>query len=61
MRRTAGLSFAALALLFAIGCPIGPAAAQGGGEGLSPTLAAIKARHTRAPRLPRELAAVLVP
>jgi len=45
MRRTAGLSFAAVALLFVTGCPIDPAAAQGGGEGLSPTLAAIKARH----------------
>jgi glutamate/aspartate transport system substrate-binding protein len=43
-RRTAGLSLAALALLFAACCPAGPAAAQGG-EGLSPTLAAIKARH----------------
>ena len=44
MRRTAGLALAALALVFAAWCPAGPAAAQGG-EGLSPTLAAIKARH----------------
>src|SRR3954463_16567224 len=49
MRRTAGLSLAALVLLAAcltIGPAIGPAAAQSGGsEGLSPTLAGIKSRH----------------
>src|SRR3954470_17165894 len=48
MRRTAGLPLAALVLLAAcltIGSAIGPAAAQGGSEGLSPTLAAIKLRH----------------
>jgi glutamate/aspartate transport system substrate-binding protein len=44
MRQTAGFSFAAVALLLAACLPIRPAAAQGG-EGLSPTLAAIKASH----------------
>jgi glutamate/aspartate transport system substrate-binding protein len=45
MRQTAGFSFAAVALLLAACLPIRPAAAQGDGEGLSPTLAAIKASH----------------
>jgi len=45
MRKAAGLSFAAVGLLIAACLPIRPAAAQGDGEGLSPTLAAIKAGH----------------
>src|SRR5579872_2739694 len=46
MRQTLGRSIGACALLLA-GCVIATsAAAQSGGEGLSPTLAAIKGRHT---------------
>jgi len=45
MRQAASLSFAAVALLLAASLPTRTAAAQGEGEGLSPTLAAIKAGH----------------
>jgi glutamate/aspartate transport system substrate-binding protein len=44
MRQFAGSPLATLGLLLAICCPTSFAAAQGG-EGLSPTLAAIKANH----------------
>ncbi len=45
MRQSARTPLAALGLLLAICCPDSFAAAQGSGEGLSPTLAAIKASH----------------
>jgi glutamate/aspartate transport system substrate-binding protein len=45
MRQLAGMPLAMLGLLLAICCPVTFAAAQGSGEGLSPTLAAIKANH----------------
>jgi len=45
MCQLASRSLAALGLLLALLCPISFAAAQGDGEGLSPTLAAIKASH----------------
>src|SRR3954466_871268 len=44
MRLIAGLSLAAVGVVFITSFAT-PAAAQGGGEGLSPTLAAIKANH----------------
>jgi glutamate/aspartate transport system substrate-binding protein len=44
MRLIAGLSLAAVGVVFITSFGT-PAAAQGGGEGLSPTLAAIKANH----------------
>jgi glutamate/aspartate transport system substrate-binding protein len=44
MRLIAGLSLAAVGVVLTTSLAI-PAAAQGGGEGLSPTLAAIKANH----------------
>src|SRR3954465_4356285 len=44
MRLIAGLSLAAVGVVFITSFAT-PAAAQGGSEGLSPTLAAIKARH----------------
>ena len=45
MRQRASRPLAALGMLLAICCPVTFAAAQGSGEGLSPTLAAIKASH----------------
>jgi glutamate/aspartate transport system substrate-binding protein len=45
MRQSASTSLAALGLLLAVCCPVSFAAAQGSGEGLSPTLAAIRANH----------------
>jgi glutamate/aspartate transport system substrate-binding protein len=45
MRQRASRPLASLGLLLAICCPVTFAAAQGSGEGLSPTLAAIKANH----------------
>src|ERR1700754_2640717 len=45
MRQSASRPLARFGLLLAICCPTSFAAAQGGGEGLSPTLATIKANH----------------
>src|SRR5689334_13904866 len=45
MGQLASRPLAALGLLLAICCSVTLAAAQGSGEGLSPTLAAIKASH----------------